>query len=159
MAGYLVLKGTAWISLCILYHSLAAARELSAATGLSQAARAMQLSFSSSPPVYRRKDMPPVRSDWETLVCWSPALPVTPPPLTSPNTMMATMRAMRMMRLVRLRLMTSLLVLARLTTSSAVARKGASSAAARANMADPMRAERGREDMVGGEMSSDYSPC
>ena len=24
------------------------------------------------------------------------------------------------------------------------------------NMADPMRAERGREDMVGGEMSSDY---
>ena len=43
-----------------------------------------------------------------------------------------TLRAMRMMRLVRLRLRTSLLVLARLTTSSAVARKGASSAAARA---------------------------
>merc|ERR1719384_695180 len=144
MAVYLVLKGTAWISLCILYHSL------SAATGDSQAARAMQLSFSSSPPVYSRKHMPPVRSDWETLVCWSPDLPVTPPPLTRPNTMMATLRAMRMMRLVRLRLRTSLLVEALETTSRAVANSGAASswAAARASMAEPRTADLATDMMM-----------
>jgi len=46
-----------------------------------------------------------------------------------------------MMRLVRLRLRTSLLVEALETTSRAVAKSGASSAAARANMADPTRAD------------------
>jgi len=74
-------------------------------------------------------------------VGWSSLLPVTPPPLTNPNTTMAILRAMRMMRLVRLRLRTSLLVEALETTSRAVANSGASSAAARANMADPTRAD------------------
>lgn len=62
MLVYLVLKGTALMSFDILYQSLAAERKLSASEGDSHAALAMQLNFDSSPPVYNKKHMPPVRS-------------------------------------------------------------------------------------------------
>merc|ERR1719507_2007498 len=82
-----------------------------------------------------------VRSALDTEVGASPDLPVTPPPLTRPNTTMATLRAMRMMRLVRFRERTSLLVEALETTSRAVSSRGALSAAVRAIMAEPRMAD------------------
>merc|ERR1711862_842797 len=61
-----------------LVPELGSREKLSASDGDSQAARAIQLSFDSSPPVYSRKHIPPVRSDCVRALGASPDLPVTP---------------------------------------------------------------------------------
>ena len=112
-----------------MYHILAAVTYSAAVLGSAQAVLWMQDSLDSSPEVYIKKHMPPVRSDWVMAGLCSDerAWPPTPP-AKIPKPMMMALAIRRMIKLVMLRVKTSEVEEALARNSMAVETRGESEA-------------------------------